>query len=38
MNDFIVFQFFEKCKRGEMDEVDKISVARKKFLRRNING
>jgi len=38
MNDFTVFQFFEKCECGEMDEVNKISAARKKFLRRNING
>lgn len=38
MNGFIVFQFFEKCKRGEMDETNKTSAARKEFLRRHING
>ena len=29
MNDFVIFQFFEKCKSGEMDRVNKTSVARK---------
>lgn len=29
MNDFFIFQFFEKCKGDEVDKLNKISVMRK---------